>query len=252
MRKLSILNYKGGTGKTSTVVNLAYALALRGKKVLIIDTDPQGSAGYHLGIQKPVKSLYDLLVNGAPVTECIIRARQNLDILCGNERIFPAELHMSKLPHREFYLSKRLENLEGYDYVLLDCAPSMSLMNQNCLLYSQEILVPVSMEYLSLVGVKQLLKNIKLLNKLFTRTITVSKVIPTFFDIRNKKSRDIVDSLKRVFPGLLSSPIRSSVALSEAPGVRKTIFEYAPQSKGAEDYLRLADEVLGHGQKTIR
>ena len=251
MRKLSIINYKGGTGKTSTVVNMGHALALRGKKVLIIDTDPQGSSGYHLGIQSPEKTLYDMLINNEPLKNCIISARMNLDIICGNERLFPAEIHLAKLPKREFILSERLALLEGYDFVLLDCAPSMSLLNQNGFLYTQEVMVPVSMEYLSLVGVKQLLKNIKLLNKLFTRMITVSKVIPTFFDIRNKKSRDIIDSLKRVFPGLLSSPIRCSVALSEAPGYRKTIFEYAPQSKGAEDYLRLADEVMSHGKKTV-
>ena len=158
---------------------------------------------------------------------------------------------MAKMKERELILARKLAALDGYDFVIIDCAPNMNLLNQNVLLYSQELLLPVSMEYLSLIGVKQLLKNIKILNKVFTREINVSKVIPTFFDKRYKKSKDIVDSLKRVFPGYISAPIRNSVSLSEAPGFRKTIFEYAPHSKGAEDYMRLAEEVINGKKRAI-
>tara|TARA_A100001015_G_scaffold309446_1_gene408928 strand:+ start:212 stop:952 length:741 start_codon:yes stop_codon:yes gene_type:complete len=242
MRKISIINYKGGTGKTCTVVNLAHGLALMGKKVLIIDTDPQGSAGHHLGISYKF-SLYDLLINNISPTDCIINARENLDIICSNEHVYPAELKLSSNKDRESVLSKKINSLNGYDYILLDCAPSMNLLNQNALLYSQEILLPVSMEYLALLGVKQLLKNIKILNKIFTKKLNISKVIPTFFDIRNKKSKDIIESLRRVFPDYLSTPIRNSVKLSEAPGFKRTIFEYDPNSYGAEDYIKLVKEV---------
>jgi chromosome partitioning protein len=248
MRKISVINYKGGTGKTSTVVNMAHGMALGGKKVLIIDTDPQGSASHYLGIRTSV-TLYDLLIKGLDPEDCIVNARENLDIICANEHLFPAEMKLAKEDDREYVLSDRLELLEGYDVVLIDCAPSMNLLNQNALIYSDEILLPVSMEYLSLIGVKQLLKNIKIINKLFDKEINITKVIPTFFDKRNKKSKDILDSLKRVFPGNISSPIRTCVSLSEAPGIKKTIFEYDPNSKASEDYMVLIKEVLSSGKE---
>jgi len=229
-------------------VNMAHGLALYGKKVLLIDTDPQGSASHHLGVRTSV-TLYDLLIRGLTPEDCIVEARPNLDIICANEHLFPAEMKLTREPDREYILSDKLEGLDGYDIVLLDCAPSMNLLNQNALLYSDEILLPVSMEYLSLIGVKQLLKNIKIVNKLFDKDIKITRVIPTFYDRRNKKSQDILDSLNRVFPGHISSPVRSSVSLSEAPGVKKSIFEYDPNSNAAEDYKALIKEVLSCGKE---
>jgi chromosome partitioning protein len=246
MKKFCIVNYKGGTGKTSTVVNMAHGMALMGKKVLLIDTDPQGSATIYLGL-KPEKTLFDVLIKKEPIKDCIVTARENLDIICANEHLFPAEVRMSQVKGRELILSRALANLKGYDYVFVDCAPSMNVMNQNAILYSDTVLVPVSMEYLSLVGVKQLLKNIQIVNKIFGRDVRINKVIPTFYDKRNKKSADILESLNRVFPKVVSTPIRMSVSLSEAPGFRQTIFEYDPNSKGAEDYNKLINEVLGNG-----
>jgi chromosome partitioning protein len=242
MRKISVINYKGGTGKTTTVVNVAHGLARLGKKVLIIDTDPQGSIGYYLGV-KAEKTLYDLLLTDTYYQECIVNARENLDVICSNERLFPAEIMMSKHKDRETFLQRKLNELNGYDFLMIDCAPSMNLLNQNALMISDELFVPVSMEYLSLVGVKQLLKNIKMLNKIFGKDINISKVVPTFFDKRNKKSKVVLDSLERVFPDNVATPIRTSVALSEAPGYKMTIFEYNPGSSGAEDYKKLTNEV---------
>ena len=115
-------------------------------------------------------------------------------------------------------MRRKLKDVNGYDFVFLDCAPSMNLLNQNALLFADELILPVSMEYLSLIGVRQLLKNIKIINKIFNKKIKIGRVIPTFFDKRNKKSKDIMESLKRVFPNLISSPIGVSVSLSEAPG----------------------------------
>ena len=187
-RKICVINYKGGTGKTCTVVNLAHGLAIKGKKVLVVDTDPQGSSGYHLGVDSQ-HTLYDLLVGGFPIQKCIVNARENLDIIPSNERLFPAEMSLSKLRNRELVLSQKLNDIESkYDFVLVDCAPSINLLNQNSLLFSNEIFLPVSMEYLSLLGIKQLLNNIKIINKIFRHNITVTKLIPTFFDIRNGKS----------------------------------------------------------------
>ncbi len=246
MKKYCVINYKGGTGKTSTVVNLSHGLALRGKKVLLIDTDPQGSASVYLGI-KPKKTLFDLMIKNEPLENCIVNARENLDIICGNEHLFPAEIRLAQIKDREMVLSKSLENLKGYDFVFVDCAPSMNVMNQNAILFTEHVLIPVSMEYLSLVGIKQLLKNIQIVNKIFGRDIRIKKVIPTFFDKRNKKSSNILLSLNRVFPNVVSSAIRMSVDLSEAPGYKQTIYEYNPNSKGVEDFNKLIDEVLENG-----
>ena len=246
IRRLAVINYKGGTGKTCTVANLGHGLALRGYKVLVIDSDPQGSLTYLLGV-RPTKTLYNLLIDDAPLSECIMNARPNLDIICANEHLFPAETKLARQKRREVVLSKKLAQVTGYDFIIMDCAPSMNIMNQNALLFASDIILPVSMEYLSLVGVKQLLKNIQIVNKIFKRSVRITRVVPTFYDKRNKKSKDVLESLSRVFPNYLSSPIRTSVGLSEAPGVRQTIFEYDPLSKGAEDYNQLVEEVLEDG-----
>lgn len=241
----AVINYKGGTGKTSTAIHIAHGLSLKGKRVLLIDTDPQGSISHYFGI-KSDKTLFDLLIQQEPIQHCITNLRPNLDAILSNERIFPAEIKMAKENQREYILARALSALNGYDFVILDCAPSMNILNQNALVYAQELLLPVSMEYLSLIGVKQLLKNIKIINKLFNKKVKISKVIPTFFDKRNKKSKDILESLKRVFPNIVSEPVGINVRMSEAPGKKMTIFEYDPNSSVAEDYLLIVEEMLNN------
>ena len=243
MKKISVINYKGGTGKTCTVINIAHGLVLKGKKVLVIDTDPQGSAGYHLGVD-PKHTLYDIVMGNKTPEQCIEKSRQNIDIICSNERMFPASIVLSSRKNKEKIFLEKFDSLTGYDFVLVDCGPSMSLFSQNALVFSDELWVPVTMEYLSLVGVKQLLNNIKIINRIFRRNVKISKVIPTLFDKRNNKSKEILSSLERVFPGLITSPVRVNVAVSEAAGYRQTVFEYDPESNGAEDYLKLVKEVL--------
>ena len=246
LRSFAVINYKGGTGKTSTAINVAHGLSLKGKRVLLVDTDPQGSVSHYFGV-KPKKTLYDLIIQNDSIEACTVNLRYNLDAILSNERVFPAEIKMARENQREYLVSKALAPLKGYDYVLIDCAPSMNILNQNALLYADELLLPVSMEYLSLIGVKQLLKNIKIINKLFNKKIKISKVIPTFFDKRNKKSKDILESLKRVFPNLVSEPVGVNVRMSEAPGKKMTIFEYDPNSTVAGDYFSIVEEILKHG-----
>ena len=247
-RKVCVINYKGGTGKTCTVVNLAHGLALKGERVLLVDTDPQGSSGYHLGVNSRV-SLYDVMMNKRSAKDCVNQARPSLDIITANERLFPAELSLSRKKGREFVLSEQLKSIEDqYTYVLVDCAPSINLLNQNALVYCSEIFLPVSMEYLSLVGIKQLLNNTKIINKIFNKQVTVTKLIPTFYDRRNSKSLNVMNSLERVFRPVISTMIHTCVSIAEAAGARQTIFEYAPRSKGATDYLKLTDEVIADGK----
>jgi chromosome partitioning protein len=243
-KKYTVLNYKGGTGKTCILVNIAHYLAKKGFKILIVDTDPQGSTSYHLGINSP-NTLYDVITNTKNINECIISARKNLDIIISNERLFPAEIYMHQQKNRENILSDRLKKIDGqYDYILLDCSPSINLMNQNALLFSKNVMIPVSMEYMSLVGIKQLIKNIQLLNKTFNDSIKVSKIIPTFYDKNRKKSKSVLKSLDRVFSEFLTTPIRTNISISEAAGFGQTIFEFDPKSKAADDFKKLSEEVI--------
>ena len=146
-------------------------------------------------------------------------------MLFRSERLFPAEMKLATEKGRESVLARRLAGVSGYDFVILDCAPSMNLMNQNALVFATELLVPVSMEYLSLVGIKQLLKNIEIINRILKKEIRICRVVPTFFDKRQSRSLPILESLERVFPNQVSSPIAVHAALSEAPGYRQTVFE---------------------------
>ena len=154
---------------------------------------------------------------------------------------------MAKFKGREKILALKLKQIKEYDYVLLDTSPSMNLINQNVLLYCDEIFLPTSMEYLALHGVKQLLKNIAIINKVLHYKVKVTKVIPTFYDRRLKKSQDVLNSLKRVFSDIVTNPIRFSTYLSEAAGYKMSIFQYTPQAPVAADYLNLTREVLKNG-----
>ena len=174
-------------------------------------------------------------------------ARENLDVILSNERLFPADHYMHEQKDREHILSNRLSPLNGnYDYIFLDCSPSINLMNQNALLYTNQVLVPVSMEYMSLAGTKQLINNITLLNKCFNSSIKVSKIIPTFYNIRNKKSKHVLDSLQRIFEVFLSTPIRSSISISEAAGFGQTIYEFEPKGNAVDDFNKLTEEVINY------
>ena len=245
-KTFSVINYKGGTGKTCTLINIAHAISQKGFKVLIVDTDPQGSISYHLGV-KPKKTLYDIITKKHNVNDCIYNARENLDLIASNEHLFPAENYMHKQKNRENILKERLTPVfEKYDYVFMDCSPSINLMNQNVLLCAENLLIPVSMDYMTLLGVKQLINNTKLLNKNFKSSIKVSKIIPTFYNSHNNKTKHVHDSLERIFSEYISSPIRANVTISEAAGQGKTIYEFAPTSSAANDFDKLTEEVLNY------
>lgn len=244
MRKIAIINQKGGTAKTTTAVNLAAALAERECNVLLIDMDPQGNISTWFDIV-PQKSLYHVLLEETVTPEeCIVPVRENLYVLPSTKIAAQAELILTGLPGRERVLSRRLAKLGGYDFVLLDCPPSLNLLNQNAITYADEAFIPVSMDYLALVGVKQILENLKMVREILGHSIDVSLVIPTFYDRRNRKSREVLEKLELHFDGKVTEPIRANVRLAEAASYHQTIFEYDPSSHGARDYKRLAERVL--------
>ena len=242
-RRIAVFNHKGGTGKTTTAVNLAAGLAEAGNRVLLIDADGQGNVGASLGIRGE-RTLYHVLVGGVGADQAAVPVRANLDVLTSNELLAAAELNLATRPNRDRVLRERLgDRVNGYDVVVLDCAPALSLMNQNALVYADSVVVPVSCDYLSLVGVKQVLRTLRHVRDLLRHDVAMLGVLPTFYDVRNKIARDAVSALTDHFGDRCLTPIRVNTKLREAPSVKKTIFEHAPDSHGALDYMALVEHV---------
>jgi len=245
-RKLAILNQKGGTGKTTTAVNLAAGLAERGFETLLIDTDAQGNVGASLGI-KGERSLYHVLVEGAQVDEVAVPVRGHLDVVTADATLAVAEIWLARKDQdRDRILCQRLSQIHRrYQFIILDCGPSLSLLNQNALTYAEEVLIPVSCDYLSLVGVKQVLKTLKDIERHLGHSVSIAGVLPTFFDARIRLAKEAVDTLRGHFKERLLDPVRRSTRLAEAPSHRQSIFEYDNESSGAEDYRKVVERIIG-------
>ncbi len=242
-KRIAVFNHKGGTGKTTTAINLAAGMAEAGRRVLLIDADGQGNVGASLGIAGQ-RTLYHVLVNGARASDVAVPVREGLDVLTSNETLAAAELFLAERPNRDRIMRERLgDACGGYDTVVIDCAPALSLMNQNAMVYADSVVVPVACDYLSLVGVKQVLRTIRNVRELLQHEVQLLGVLPTFFDVRNRISREAILTLRRHFEGRCYDPIRINTKLREAPSAKQTIFEYAPKSHGAEDYRRLVQRV---------
>ena len=239
--RLAVFNHKGGTGKTTTSVSLAAGLASRGFRVLLVDTDSQGNVGVSLGV-KSEKTLYHVLVMGVRAHDAAIHVRPNLDLVVSNETLAAAELYLAGRQNRDRILRDRLApTFDQYDVVMLDCSPSLSLLNQNALVVADGIIVPVACDFLSLVGVRQVVKTVKNVNSLLHHPVQIHGVLPTFYDARARICRDAVDALREHFGDRVLSPIRQATRLKEAPAQGKTIFEFAPESNAAQDYAHVVD-----------
>ena len=244
-RRIAVFNHKGGTGKTTTAVNLAAGLAESGKRVLLIDADGQGNVGASLGIRGE-HTLYHVLSHGVDAADAAVPVRPNLDVLTSNELLAAAEVQLAGKPNRDRILRERLgARVYGWDVVVIDCAPALSLMNQNVLMYADSVLVPVSCDYLSLFGVRQVVRTLRNVRDLLSHEVRLLGVLPTFYDVRNRISHESVAALTDHFGDRCLPPIRVNTKLREAPSKKQTIFEHAPDSNGAKDYLGLVEHIRG-------
>lgn len=244
MRRIAVLNQKGGTGKTTTSVNLSAGLAEAGHRVLLVDLDAQGNVAVSLGLNAK-RTIYHVLVEGAHPADCIVNVSENFDALVSNTSLAQAEVRLVNTPRDRFkVLASRMAPISNYDFVIMDCGPSLSVLNQNALTYADHILIPVSCDYLSLVGVKQILRTLKKVNELLLHPVSILGVVPTFYDVRTRISVEAVNTLTSYFKERVLPPIRVNTRLKEAPSHKKTIFEYAPDSRGSEDYRQLVERVI--------
>jgi chromosome partitioning protein len=241
---IAVFNQKGGTAKTTTSVHVAAGLARAGKKVLLVDTDGQGNVAASLGLA-PERTLYHVIVMGLGYREAVVTARPGLDVLASNETLAAAELYLAGQKQRDRVLAQRLaEAKRDYEFVVVDCSPSLSLLNQNALIFADGVLCPVACDYLSLLGVRQVLRTIKQINRLLGHPLALAGVLPTLFDQRARICRDAVDSLRQSFGDVCFDPIHFAIKAKEAPAQGKTLFEYAPGSPAAEDYARVVQRLL--------
>ena len=242
MRKVGFTNAKGGVAKTTTCVNVGAALALAGYRTLLVDCDTQGQVTKSLGVQAG-EGLAELVQGDAGLEDVQIEARENLFVIAGGGKLSGVKRMISQRDMRsELVLSEALEGIRGYDFVLLDTAPSWDVLNVNCLFYVEEILIPVSMEVLALRGIGEFLGRVKEVQR-YREGLLIGGIIPTFYDGRVRKSAEILEQLKRYFPDALWPCVRYNSKLSEAPGFGQHIFEYSKRSNGAADYARLAERL---------
>jgi chromosome partitioning protein len=243
MRKIAVYNQKGGVGKTTTAINLAAGLSRNGKKVVLIDLDPQGSIHTWHTLETK-KNLSHLIVERAPLEKCIGKLAKNLDIVYCDEALAEAEEFMHRQKDSFSILEQRFTPELDYDYVILDCPPSLRLMNQNALFYAREAIIPTATDILGYDALKKTMQQIEKLNAKFKRRLMVSSIVPTVHDARNKVCKNILESMRKDFPLLVAEPIRINAKLKEAPKAHKSIFSYARSSTGAQDYWKLIKLVL--------
>ena len=257
-RIISILNQKGGVGKTTTTVNLAAALAACGNKVLVIDLDPQTHLGLHFGVESASASVYDLLMeDDVSVQDALLFARENIDLVTSEVDLAAAESELASKTDRHDLLSRKLESIaDAYEYILIDCPPSLGLLTINALAASKELIVPMQTHFLALQGVSRLFETVQMLVGGLNPELQVSGIVLCMHEKNTKLAREVVDDLQEFFDSsrdsdvpwrdciILDPPIRRNVKLAEAPSFGQTIFDYEPDCAGAKDYRQLAQSVV--------
>ncbi|WP_088042127.1 ParA family protein [Bacillus sp. EAC] len=252
VKVISIANQKGGVGKTTTSVNLSACLAHLGKKVLLVDIDPQGNATSGIGIEKADvnQCVYNVLVDDVEAKNVILNtAIPNFDIIPATIQLAGAEIELVPTISREVRLKRALDTVKGnYDYILIDCPPSLGLLTLNSLTASDSIIIPVQCEYYALEGLSQLLSTVRLVQKHLNKNLAIEGVLLTMLDARTNLGLQVIEEVKKYFQDrVYKSIIPRNIRLSEAPSHGKPIITYDPKSRGAEVYLELAKEVIDNG-----
>jgi chromosome partitioning protein len=248
-KSIAVFNQKGGVGKTTTVINLSACLASKGKKVLMLDIDPQGNTTSGVGIDKTTleKTVYDVLINNDSPMDCIVDTnRENLFIMPSSVQLAGAEIELTEMNKRELKLRECLDSIKDeFDYIFIDCPPSLGLLSINALSAVDSVLIPIQCEYYALEGVSQLMNTIKLVKKGLNPDLDIEGVVLSMFDGRTNLSIQVVDEVKKYFRGkVYTTMIPRNVRLAEAPSFGLSIIEYDVKSKGAEAYMELAEEFI--------
>jgi chromosome partitioning protein len=248
---IAITNQKGGVGKTTTSVNLGASLATCGRKVLLVDIDPQGNTTSGVGINKAdvEHCIYDVIINETPTKDAIMdTAIDNLKIIPATIQLAGAEIELVPTISREVRLKRSLQQVRHmFDYILIDCPPSLGILTVNSLTASDSVIIPIQCEYYALEGLSQLLNSVRLVQKHLNKSLQIEGVLLTMLDARTNLGIQVIEEVKKYFQNkVYQTIIPRNVRLSEAPSHGQSIVTYDPKSKGAEVYLELAKEVISH------
>jgi len=243
MRKICVINQKGGIGKTTTALNLAAGLSRFDKRVLLIDLDPQSNIELSIPMDNG-NTVYDFLFEDVLYSGCISAIGKNLDMIRGDREVIYAEQDILNEKEGLIRLKNRFSTIKNYDYVIFDCGPSMSAINRSALLYANEVIIPTSADYLGYESLIKMVKEVANFANRNSHELAISKIVPTLFDKRNKICKTILKKIQNEYYQYASSPINLNSKLKEAPMHKKSIFKYAPSSAGAKDYMALVKSVL--------
>lgn len=249
MRSIAVVNQKGGVGKTTTVANLGACLGKIGKKVLVVDLDPQANLSLHVGVNviELESSIYDLLLEKKTASEIVIRSVfPNVDLIPSHLDLSAAEFELSYKVGREQILKSGIKKIATkYDYVLIDCPPHLGILTINAFTFANEVMVPVQMEFFALIGMQKLEETIDIVKKRLNAKLRLSMILPTFYDKRVRLSGEAMKLLKKSYPKhVAKTTIGRNVKLAESPAFGKAAVDYMPSSRGAKDYTALAKELV--------
>lgn len=241
---ISLLNHKGGVGKTTSAINIGAGMVELGKRVLLVDLDPQANLTISLGIPRQKSTIYECLRGESELTPFVVK--ENLEVITSSLDLSGAEMELVNEAGREYILRELFETvIEDYDYIIIDCPPSLGLLTLNALTCSDSVLIPLQTEFLALQGVAKLKQVIDKVRLRLNKKLEIGGVVATMYDSRKVLNRDVLETIKKYFgKKVLETRIRDNVALAEAPAQRKDIFSYNKSSNGAKDYLALSKEIL--------